>query len=80
MCGQRYCCDLYLVAHLDKKKTIKVALKTPNFLAIFVSSSSILSGIIVQMAMPINESPNAKCIISGLITSVIQAPRAFARP
>ena len=49
-------------------------------MATCVSSSSILSGIMVQAAMPMNDKPSTQRIASGLTTEVIQAPSAPASP
>ena len=57
---------------------MSVAPKTPNFCATLVSSSSILSGIMVQIAMPMKEMPNTQRRISGVTAEVIHAPRAPA--
>src|SRR3990167_5942916 len=63
-----------------RKKVIRVAPNTPRRLAMLVSSSSILSGIMVQMAMPRKDKPSTQRSTSGLKVVVIQVPRAPARP
>jgi len=57
-----------------------VAPNTPNFFAICVSSSSILSGIKVQIAMPMKDAPSTQRSTWALTFAVIQAPSAPARP
>ena len=63
-----------------KKKVSKVAPKTPKSVAACVSYSSILSGMSVQIVMPMNEPPNTQRMTSGLITDVTHVPEAPAKP
>jgi hypothetical protein len=59
--------DLGFVSHIRQKKVTKVAPNTPRRCAICVSSSSILSGINVQMAMPMNDAASNQRRTSGRI-------------
>ena len=59
--------DLRLVAHLGQKEGDEGGAEHAQLEAIWVSSSSILSGISVQTAMPMKDTPSTQRSTSGLM-------------